>query len=270
VIVTHPRDASVITAGVDFASQVTNTATCCLAWGPNSATLESFNEACDDDYLLALSSRVAKFGIDVPLGWPSPFVEAVAMHADNGAWPLRYEHSKNANEYRLRQTDLHVGRSNLPLPLSVAADRIAIPTMRAAALVSKITPKVVLDGSGLVCEVYPAAALARWHFTSRGYKGASKRDTRALLVNEFAQRTSSWLDIEKDFWALCVKNDNLFDALVAALVSRAALLGLTEPIPMDLREAARKEGWIAIPREGSLSQLTPGTASINDTNGHGT
>jgi len=247
--------ASNLTAGVDFASQVANTAACCLTWQANGARLESFNETCDDAYLLELSSRVVKFGIDVPLGWPSPFVAAVAMHAESGSWPTEYDHATNANEYRLRQTDMHVAKSGLPLPLSVAADRIAIPTMRAAALFSRITPKVALDGSGLVCEVYPAAALARWHFTSRGYKGASKRDAREVLVGEFAENTSNWLDIAEEFWARCVTNDNLFDALVAALVSRAVVRELTEPIPSDLRSAALKEGWIAIPREGSLSQL---------------
>jgi len=43
--------------------------------------------------------------------------------------------------------------------------------------------------------------------------------------------------------------------LVAALVARAAMRGLTEPIPLGLRAAALREGWIAIPREGSLGEL---------------
>jgi hypothetical protein len=245
----------VVTAGVDFASQVVHTPACCITWQTDIAKVTTINEACDDDYLLELSSRVAKFGIDVPLGWPSPFVDAVAMHANNGSWPAHYEHSTNARDYRLRQTDMYVADRNLPLPLSVAADRIAIPTMRAAALFSKIRPRVSFDGTGLVCEVYPAAALARWGFTHRGYKGASNLDTRTTLVNEFARRTSSWLQIDQEFLDRCVSNDNLFDALIAALVSRAALVGLVEPIPVDLREAALKEGWIVIPLEGSLSQL---------------
>ena len=54
---------------------------------------------------------------------------------------------------------------------------------------------------------------------------------------------------------LCLASDDAFDALVAALVARAVAAGLVEPIPGEERAAARKEGWIAVPREGSLERL---------------
>ena len=49
-----------------------------------------------------------------------------------------------------------------------------------------------------------------------------------------------------------------FDALIAALVARAAAVGLVELISENDRVAATREGWIAVPREGSLSLLAPG------------
>jgi hypothetical protein len=260
---------TIITAGVDFASQASNTAACCISWSTSSAVVKCLRASCDDDYLLKLASRVSKLGIDVPLGWPSPFVDAVTMHANNGSWPDDYVHLENARKYRLRVTDLYVSDKKLPLPLSVAADRIAIPTMRAASLFAKITPRVPLDGSGLVCEVYPAAALARWGFMSRGYKGVAKSAKRVSLIEEFSKRTSSWLTFDENQKAECARNDNLFDALIAALVSRCAQAGLTESIPDDLRDAASREGWIAIPREGSLAELINHPSTATDVTNRG-
>ena len=47
----------------------------------------------------------------------------------------------------------------------------------------------------------------------------------------------------------------MLDALVAALVARAAVIGCCEPIPPGDRALAMEEGWIALPRSGSLADL---------------
>ena len=52
------------------------------------------------------------------------------------------------------------------------------------------------------------------------------------------------------------KNEHCHDALVGALVARASALGLSEPIPAEALGVARREGWIALPLVGSLSQLS--------------
>jgi predicted nuclease with RNAse H fold len=252
---TNHHDA-IVTAGVDFAFQASNTAACSITWTSAGAVVTELTSSCDDNFILELVSRVTKVGIDVPLGWPSPFVEALRMHAHDGSWPANYEHVNNLKDYRLRSTDNWVHETlKLPLPLSVATDRIAIPTMRAAALFALITPRPPLDGSGRVIEVYPAAALARWGFTSKGYKGKANVERRAALIEDVANATSGWLQFTAEQRATCVENDNVLDALIATLVSRAALTGLTESIPLALRDAATREGWIAIPRDGSLSML---------------
>lgn len=244
------------TAGVDFASQASNTAACVIEWHATSAAVTESAPVCNDDDIVALVARVTRLGIDVPLGWPSPFVQALRMHADDGSWPDDYEHVSNLKDYRLRGTDKWVHEAlTMPPPLSVATDRIAIPTMRAAALFARLTPRPALDGSGRVIEVYPAAALARWGFTSKGYKGTANVDTRTVLVDALARATSTWLTFSADQQATCVKNDNVLDALISSLVTRASLLGLTEPIPLSLRDAALREGWIAVPRDGSLALL---------------
>ncbi len=47
----------------------------------------------------------------------------------------------------------------MPQPLSVSTDRIALPAMGAASLLSRLPERAPLDGSGVIVEVYPAAAL---------------------------------------------------------------------------------------------------------------
>jgi len=56
--------------------------------------------------------------------------------------------------------------------------------------------------------------------------------------------------------ARCRQSDHVLDAVVAALVARAAALGHTSAPPMRLEVFAAREGWIALPKE-SLACVAP-------------
>jgi hypothetical protein len=58
--------------------------------------------------------------------------------------------------------------------------------------------------------------------------------------------------------AACRRSDDAFDAVIAALTARAAVLGRTDLPPASSLDAARVEGWIALPT-GDLEEL-PGVA----------
>jgi predicted nuclease with RNAse H fold len=244
-----------ITAGVDLSSQTAHTASCVVHWSRGRAAVRHLALDVDDAAIGDLVGRVDKLGIDAPLGWPVAFAAAVAEHSCNGSWPADYNHS-DAVAYRYRRTDLWVWKTmKTSPPLSVSTDRIALPAMRAAALFSRLPEPVMLDGSGVVVEVYPAAALRRWGFNSRGYKQRDKADARRLLVESLFHDTASWLSIGQAEMDRCFASDDGFDALVAALVARAAGVGLVAPVPEDDRVRALREGWIAVPEAGSLSLL---------------
>jgi hypothetical protein len=107
-----------------------------------------------------------------------------------------------------------------------------------------------------VVEVYPAVALAVWGLPHRGYKGGDVA-SRAVLAGLVAAvgEGCRGLEVPAEVEDRCRVSDHAFDALVAALVARAAFLGLVgRPGPEDA-VAAREEGWIAVPRGGSLGQL---------------
>jgi hypothetical protein len=243
-----------ITAGVDLSSQVAHTACCVIDWSDGRGTVTTLCLGVADSYIVQLVGEVDKLGIDVPLGWPIAFAEAIVLHSQTGRWPSDYSHA-DTTALRLRRTDLWAWKQlGFPPPLSVSTDRIALPAMRAAALLSGLPDRTALDGSGVVTEAYPAAALRRWGHPSRGYKGKSNSEARRTLVKGFLAE-AEWLQVNDGQLNHCLSSDDAFDALIAALVARAAALGLAEPIPEGDRLSAKREGWIAIPVSGSLQKL---------------
>jgi hypothetical protein len=53
----------------------------------------------------------------------------------------------------------------------------------------------------------------------------------------------------------CLESDDPLDAVLAALIARAAAVGLAKPPPAADLDLARQEGWIHLPLKGSLPHL---------------
>jgi predicted nuclease with RNAse H fold len=245
---------SMRTAGIDLSSQDKKTALCVISWAGGLGNVEALQVGVSDADIIKTLLEVDKAGIDVPLGWPLQFVRALESHVRQLGWPADYIHS-NTEAYRYRRTDLHVWRTigGAP-PLSVSTDRIGITAMRAAALLSRMGSHTALDGSGVVIEVYPAAALRIWGFSSSKYKTLENAGTRALLVEGFLT-AAPWMRMSGGQIATCRDSDDAFDAVVSACVARCAQRGLVRPMPKEDVEAAKVEGWIALPSAGSLLEL---------------
>lgn len=246
---------SMITAGVDLSSQNANTAACIIEWSAAVATVTDLVVGVGDPAITKLASTVDKLGIDIPLGWPIAFAEAVGRHSQDKSWPGAYRHADTI-AFRYRRTDLWLWKNlETSPPLSVSTDRIALPTMRAAALLSRLPEPVALDGSGVVVEVYPAAALRRWGLPSRQYKRKENAAARGKLVAQFCAATADLLTVSEQQIDLCRASDDAFDAVIAALVARAASIGAIDPMPKEEKSSALREGWIAVPAAGSLARL---------------
>lgn len=240
-----------LTVGIDVASQPAGTAACSVRWDRAGAGIEAVEHELDDQRLARiLAEPVAKIGLDVPLGWPDGFVEAVARHHAGGA----FGGSATARLVR-RETDSWVRAEIGQLPLSVSTDRIAYPAMRIARLVGEVAgQRLDRTGAGRIVEVYPAAALRVWGLPHREYKGGARRPALLDLAGALRGRCP-WLAAGGTTWDEITRSDHAFDALICALVARAHQLGLVHPIPLDLRAAAAREGWIAVPMPRSLDCL---------------
>ncbi len=242
-----------LTVGVDLAAEAVRTALAAIRWEGSGATVRDVTAGADDDAIAAAVNGADKAGIDCPFGWPDAFVAFLAEHrAGHVVAPGDVAGRDWRRRLANRVTDLEVRRRTGLVPLSVAADRIGYPAMRCAGLLARLARHgipVDRDGSGRVVEVYPAAALHGWGLPHRGYKGGLNLGT---LVDRLAA-AAPWLSFGA-YADLCRASHDAFDAVVAALVARAAALGLvTRPDPAQAGAAAT-EGWIALPT-GPLASL---------------
>jgi hypothetical protein len=149
--------------------------------------------------------------------------------------------------------------------MSVSTDRIGATAMRCACLLSKIAERtdrpIDLTGADKIAEVYPAAALKVWAddaaspgLTWTGYKGERGRASRERILRALAAIAEP-LAIQDADIDLCHHSDDALDALVCALVTRTAAIGLTHKPSRQHTEAASREGWIHVPEPGSLTRL---------------
>ena len=237
------------TLGVDLAAQPENTAYCLIEWVKPKARIIELRCGVDDATLLEMFGRSNKVGIDAPFGWPTAFAAAVYAHQHRNVWP-----AVGTASLRYRVAD-HIVRERIKRwPLSVSSDLIGVTAMRAARLLSE-NGRIDRSGRGRFVEVYPAAALYIWGFPSTGYKKKPGEEKRRVLTRRLIATTKTWLDWPVDAQRACEKSDDALDAVVAALIARAAAADQIEPIPHEHVAAAKREGWIALPRDGSLARL---------------
>ena len=256
-----------ITLGIDLASQPRSTAACAIEWRAGRARV--LEVACDqdDDALVERIAGADKVGIDVPFGWPDAFVDAVGRFHAGQAWP-----EATVTALRYRQTDRTVAARTGRWPLSVSTDLIGVPTFRAARLLARLAAEghaVDRRGAGRLVETYPAAALRLWGFASTGYKRRDGRPSLLALLRRVEARTRGWLELGAAARRLCRRSDDALDAVVAALVARAAALGLCEGPPPELAETAGREGWIALPAADALDRLAGATPARRSAPGSG-
>jgi Protein of unknown function (DUF429)/Restriction Endonuclease associating with ARP len=238
--------------GIDLAASPKKTYACVLEMQAGTLRAELF-AACDDDRLLALADGSQKVGIDAPFGWPREFVNALDAHRRFEAWPAPDDGPPETFRAALsfRATDrvtMHTRR-----PLSVSTDKLGVTAMRCAHLLQRWSAsgeRIDRSGRARFVEVYPAGALVRWGLAGSGYKGSDTTVLEQLLAS--VREAVPALELSDADRQLCGSVDDAFDALIAALVARAALLGLTDPPSKLLQDAAGEEGWIHLPVRGSL------------------
>lgn len=238
------------TLGIDMASQANKTGVALITWAGGRGTVDEVSHKADDLRLDALASQADVMGIDAPFGWPRPFCEFIAGHQRGSVRDVWSDPRRD--ELRFRRTDRKIYEHTRRWPLSVSSDLISIPAMRCAAFLGRLGV-VDRSGDGRVFEVYPAASLSAWGLPRDSYKG-DRQAARVALLAALLHR-APWLVLAEPLRARCEVNDDALDALLAALIARAAGLGLTLRPGPDDHALAREEGWIALPLAGSLERL---------------
>jgi predicted nuclease with RNAse H fold len=231
----------VLTVGVDLAAADQRTAIAAIEWSPSGAEVRDLAVGVGDDRIVEAFVTADKVGLDCPVGWPVPFVDLIAGRApapvDTG---VRWRHS-----LAWRTTDDVVWKDVGILPLSVSADRIAHAAFRCAGILARVEraarrkrcSRRGLSGGGVAALGDPG----------QGNQGPRRHRRRA--------GGKRWLrlGVHED---LMRRSRDATDAVVAALVARAAAVGKgTRPGP-EHETVVRSEGWIVLPI-GSLDDLCP-------------
>ncbi len=238
------------TLGIDLATEPVRTAVCTVDWDGTDAVAGILAEPATDRALIAACRTADKVGIDCPFGWPDPFVTALVAHQDAQPWPGRgLAGSAFRRQLASRATDLHVQSTTGVWPLSVSANLLGLTAMRCAGLLDALAP-VDRVGTGQIAEVYPAAALRIWGLWKPGYKQLGGREVLGLMLDGLRADLPT-LRFAPGAEQRCRESHDAFDALVSALVARAAACGLTTP-PQDGQQQrrAQTEGWIHLPTVG--------------------
>lgn len=242
------------TIGVDLAAGVPGTALAELVWADGGARLTRLETGVDDAAIVAsVSGDAVWLGIDCPLGWPDAFVDFVRAHHSGSALELVDGGADWRRPLVYRRTD-HVVRERIGRwPLSVSTDRLGVTALRCAGLLRRLAESgfpVDRAAEGRLFEVYPGGSLRLWGFDTTGYRVDAER--RAVLLDTLSAR-APWLDLG-GFAPLAVANADAFDAVVAALATRAGALGAFEPPASEVLDIARREGWVVLP-EGPVEAL---------------
>lgn len=251
------------TRGIDLSANLggAGSVACAIDWSVGAARVARPERKITDGRLAQLLSFGGPCGLDVPFGWPIGFVKTIVAHQANSALPV----VPPPEDLAFRATDRYLRNEILKAakwsPLSVSTDKLGSTALRAARVMADLSqtwPAGYRAGvrGGLV-EVYPAVALHRWFPDHRyRYKGrVGGKSELAALAEVLLKR--SWLTFEggsktRDVYA---RNHDDLDALIASLVARAHAMGLCEAIPAEHRREAELEGWIALPKVGSLNAL---------------
>ncbi|GAA2070538.1 DUF429 domain-containing protein [Williamsia deligens] len=239
------------TLGVDLAAEPTKTALAVLRWTSGRAEVERVTLGATDADIVDAARGCDRVGIDAPFGWPDPFVAFVVAHhrladplAAAGVGEAALSDTRAARAVLVRRTTDEAVRTRTGLiPLSVSADLIAHVAMRCVGLLRALGVTDRLDGP--VVEAYPAAALRVWGLDHRGYKGAAKAAILDRLVDDVLA-AAPWLDLGASA-ATIRGNDDVFDAVIASCIARAAAVGRTHLPDADVTDLARREGWIHLP-----------------------
>jgi predicted nuclease with RNAse H fold len=237
-----------MTVGVDLAAEPKKTAIAVIDWAGSTATVRHLQLGVTDPEIVALSAGAEMVGIDCPFGWPVEFVEFVSAHSRGEVAPRQLFGSDWRRRLAYRDTDRFVREQVGRWPLSVSTDRLGLTAMHCAELLDAFEreDRTPMDrsGDGRYVEVYPAAALRVWSIPVDGYK----TDPAARAVATIRLRAAvPWLELRPTHIQAMSSSDDAFDAVVAALISRAHAQGATHPIPDHSHERATTEGWMALP-----------------------
>jgi hypothetical protein len=252
------------TIGINLSAAAKFTTLVAIEWKDDGAWVSEAIVDLEDDELIGYLSSGDYTGVYAPFGWPVAMVEAVASYTNSDQWQRA-----SRREFRHRKTEgfvhdvLQAEADQELWPQSVSCDRLALQARRMAQLREQLFAETGKRfdraGGDHIIEVYPPGASLLWGMGNHLGNGNSKLpevdDKPGKEFIERAEAAAPWLQWRDGKRGVCLKNEHTIDALLAALVARAAELNLTIPPENGEADLAPREGWMHLPSKDSLSAL---------------
>ncbi len=73
------------TLGIDLSANPAKTGGCEVEW--DTGAVAFLDRPTEDEQVVEAAQRADLTAIDVPLGWPDGFIDAVVAHRDRTGWP---------------------------------------------------------------------------------------------------------------------------------------------------------------------------------------
>lgn len=263
------------TLGIDLSTEPAETGVCLIEWEADvpRASFPGYDKKRDNELLLGLmgDDQCACTAIDAPFGWPEQFREALNAYACEDRWERwrgteGFDFDKKRSWLGRRRTDYFIYKKTEEkgaalTPFSVGASLFSATAMRCAELlVDYYKDKGELKRvDGPVVETYPAAARVRWQCAASPASadkpsGRSDRAWRYAWFCLIKRECKLELPPKERSRVAQQKGGHDFDALICALVARAAGRAGTFPPSKGDEQRAKREGWIHMPK-CSLSDL---------------
>lgn len=259
-----PSPGAVRTLGINLSAAAKFTTLIAIEWSDQKAWVSEAIVDLEDDELIGYLSTGDRTGVYAPFGWPVAMVEAVASYTNSDQWQRA-----SRREFRHRETEAFVhdvlqSEADQDLwPQSVSCDRLALQARRMAQLreqlFSETGKRFDRAGGDHVLEVYTPGASLLWGLNSHSASGLEippdASEKPGLMLIQRIEAAAPWLQWKEGKRAVCLKNEHTGDALLAALVARAAELDLTIHPENGHLDHARREGWMHLPTKASLPSL---------------
>lgn len=191
----------------------------------------------------------ALLAIDAPLGWPAPLGDLLAQHTAGTVLEAP------AHQLFRRFTDHFVREKIGKQSLDVGADRIARTAHSALDLLGRLRERLGHEISlgwdpsirGIkAIEVYPAATLAVYGISARGYKTSTGAKARKHVWEQVARHFEGKPEIPG-----IQKSSDSLDAVICLLAAKDFLTGRAMPPPADT--PVKREGWMWVRDPDDLS-----------------
>ena len=242
------RVARFTSVGVDLSTEDGKTAAVELAWdGQRLELRDPPIFPCSDSAIADLARGGDVVAVDVPLGWPSLWADAVGAHRPGD--PFLPDQGE-ARELTWRATDRWIHEATGKAPQRVAASWLGATAIRGARLAARLASEgwVINPVSDELpprafIETYPAGLLAAWFPRWSSDAPEEPASQRAWVLDRLRKQG---LNLQGEL-ELVVAIVHVFDALLAAVAAGAARLGMCPGPPEGMRSVAEREGWIRIP-----------------------